>query len=81
MKFHSNCFFLTNLLKQSLHAYLTLSKSVFWSDRRIVIHGVVCFSLSELGDCNLVLILLHPRIQQEFVSFVHEQSAPRLLFL
>lgn len=37
--------------------------------RRRVISGVVCFSLSELGDCNLVLTLLGPWIQQELVSF------------
>jgi hypothetical protein len=37
--------------------------------RRRVISGVVCFSLCELGDCNLVLTLLGPWIQQELVSF------------
>jgi hypothetical protein len=36
--------------------------------RKIALAGVVCSSLTQLGDCNLVLNLLGPSIQQELVS-------------
>lgn len=37
--------------------------------RKIALAGVVCSSLTQLGDCNLVLNLLGPSIVQELVSY------------
>ncbi|KAG0590671.1 hypothetical protein KC19_1G118100 [Ceratodon purpureus] len=37
--------------------------------RKIALAGVVCSSLTQLGDCNLVLYLLGPSIQKELVRF------------
>lgn len=36
--------------------------------RKIALAGVICSSLTQLGDCNLVLNLLGSSIQQELVS-------------
>lgn len=36
--------------------------------RKIAVAGVVSNCLTQLGDCNLVLNLLGPSIQQELVS-------------
>lgn len=50
--------------------------------RKIALAAVVCSSLTQLGDCNLVLNLLAPSIAQELVSSkILRSSVLRFMFI